>query len=143
MDQWGAISTGAASARTELIHEAHPPGNTDDGNGQAIRVGDFKLIYEKGPQWHGPPNDLWYESGSHPSRYNHTLRCGPPPLPNASHYCHPDRLPCLFHVVDDPCEYVDLSQQVWPLRQHALRSHHSTRDQHDDTDAHPPVARGR
>ena len=32
---------------------------TDDGNGQAIRVGDFKLIYEKGPEWHGPPNDLW------------------------------------------------------------------------------------
>ena len=36
---------------------------TDDGNGQAIRVGDFKLIYEKGPEWskwHGRPNDLWY-----------------------------------------------------------------------------------
>ena len=34
--------------RTEIIHEAHPSAG-DDGNGQAIRVGDYKLILEKGP----------------------------------------------------------------------------------------------
>ena len=89
VDNWLAISTGADSARTEIIHESHvratpcapcsrariargrrrrphlptiapraaqPEGaNSDDGNGQALRVGDYKLIFEKGPQWHGPP----------------------------------------------------------------------------------------
>ena len=54
---------------------------TDDGNGQALRVGDFKLIYEKGPMWStlsnrpagqnggGPANssalnDWWFPSGA-------------------------------------------------------------------------------
>ena len=111
IDNWKALATGAVSARTEVIHESHPAG-TDDGNGQAIRVGDFKLIFEKGPMWHGPPNDLWYDSGSNPASYNHTLDCGgKPPLPNATGYCDPDKLPCLFNVRDDPCEFFDLSSQ--------------------------------
>ena len=104
VDNWAALATRSPSARTELLHEAHGSGwNADDGHGQALRVGRYKLILEKGPMWHGPPNDLWYESGSNPSKYTHTLTCGgPPPAANASDYCHPEKLPCLFDVLSDP-----------------------------------------
>jgi hypothetical protein len=104
LDCWAALAHNATTPRTEVIHEAHPPagpdvsGATDDGNGQALRVGDFKLILEKGPMWHGPPNDLWYESGSNPSRYQHVVQCGPPPPETAPDYCHPEKLPCLFNI---------------------------------------------
>jgi len=118
---WSMLSTGSASPRTEVIIEAHPtstfsqspdgvkgtrmsPG--DDGNGQAIIVGDLKLIWEKGPEWHGPPNDLWYDSGSNPGRYAHTVKCVQPPPVNASDFCDGSRLPCLFNITADPCEYV-------------------------------------
>ena len=110
-----------------MLHESHPLGaNADDGNGQALRVGDYKLVFEKGPEWHGPPNDLWYESGSNPSLYNHTIRCGPPPARNASTYC--SKLPCLFNIERDPCEYVDLSKA---MPQKLGRQHKSqTTDRH-------------
>ena len=92
MDCWAALAHNATTPRTEVIHEAHPPsgpddvdGSTDDGNGQALRVGDFKLILEKGPMWHGPPNDLWYTSGSNPSQYPSTHRSTSPSL--YSHFC--------------------------------------------------------
>ena len=66
------LSTGTASPRTEVIIEAHnndtSGANAEDGNGQAIIVGDLKLILEKGPMWHGPPNDGWYDSGSLPQQ---------------------------------------------------------------------------
>ena len=82
MDCWASLATAAPSPRKEVIHESHPHGTgTDDGNGQALRVGDFKLIYEKGPMWSslggrpaaqgggGPPNsshlnDWWFPSGA-------------------------------------------------------------------------------
>merc|ERR1719174_571494 len=109
---WDTLSKGEPSPRTEVIVEAHPPGKgKDDGNGQAIRVGDFKLIFEKGPMWHGPPNDLWYESGSDPSKYTHVIDCGgSPPKASAADYCDPKKLPCLFNIHEDPCEYHDLSK---------------------------------
>ena len=109
LDAWNTIATGADSPRTEVIHEAHPTGpgmhGKDDGNGQAIRVGRFKLIVEKGPEWHGPPNDLWYSSFSEPHKYTHTINCGPAPNTSAPDYCHPEKLPCLFDIENDPCEY--------------------------------------
>ena len=106
LDCWAAISTGSPSPRTEIIHEAHPTAKgmhgTDDGNGQALRVGDLKLVFEKGPEWHGPPNDLWYDSYSEPEKYSHTITCSPdgntPPPDTAADYCHPDQLPCLFNI---------------------------------------------
>merc|ERR1712232_644917 len=127
VDVWRSLATGSTSPRTEIIHEAHnTTGNgTEDGNGQAIRVGDYKLITEKGPMWHGPPNDLWYESDSNPSNYTHVIECGGP-FPNGSEtdYCHPDKLPCLFNIREDPCEFHDLSkkmpQKVAELKQRLL-----------------------
>jgi len=115
MDVWRSLATGSDSPRTEIIHEAHNTSGTgsDDGIGQAIRIGDFKLIMEKGPEWHGPPNDLWYESGSDPSNYSHVVDCGGPfPIETDVDYCHPDRLPCLFNIKEDPCEFHDLSSRM-------------------------------
>lgn len=122
LDAWKTLSTGAASPRTEIIHEAHPTGagmhGKDDGNGQALRMGDYKLILEKGPHWHGPPNDFWYESNSDPLLYSHTVTCNPggkyipPPANTSTDYCNPAELPCLFNVKTDPCEYHDLSKAM-------------------------------
>jgi len=115
VDVWRSLATGSVSPRTEIIHEAHNTSGSgsDDGNGQAIRVGDFKLITEKGPQWHGPPNDYWYESDSDPSSYSHIISCGEDfPDESAEDYCHPDKLPCLFNIRKDPCEFHDLSKQL-------------------------------
>lgn len=87
---------------------------------QALRVGDFKLILEKGPMWStlasrpagqtggGPANssglnDWWFPSGSNPDKYKHVVTCGPTPSPDAEDFCHPEKLPCLFNVVKDPC----------------------------------------
>lgn len=80
MDCWASLATATPSPRKEVIHESHPHDH-DDGNGQALRVGDFKLIYEKGPMWSSSPkrpggqtgggpanssnlNDWWYPSGT-------------------------------------------------------------------------------
>lgn len=102
VDVWDMLSRGTPSPRSEVLIEAHPQGQgTDDGNGQAIIVGELKLILEKGPQWHGPPNDLWYASGSNPELYNHTLQCGAAPVKGPLP-------PCLFNLTADPCEYQDL-----------------------------------
>jgi len=111
IDVWRSLATGSASPRTEIVHEAHS--TSDDGIGQAIRIGDFKLIVAKGPEWHGPPNDLWYESGSDPSNYSHVIDCGgPAPRETEADYCHPDKLPCLFNIKEDPCEFHDLSSKM-------------------------------
>ena len=60
MDVWHSVSTGAPSPRTEVIHEAHPKGEgTDDGNGQALRVGDLKVkLHRVGPSCETLPNAL-------------------------------------------------------------------------------------
>ena len=65
VDTFATLATGEASPRTEIIHEAHQAGH-EDGNGQAIRVGDLKLIFEKGPMWHGEP--------TYSRRYSHVAR---------------------------------------------------------------------
>jgi len=108
VDAWHSLSTGSPSPRTEIIHESHPTGN-DDGHGQAVRVGDFKLILKKSPGW--TAGDSWYESGSDPSKYTNVIDCGgPPPKASAPDYC--DSFPCLFNIRQDPCEYHDLSKSM-------------------------------
>ena len=44
MDVWSYLSgVNATSPRTEILHEAHKVGNID-GNGNALRVGDYKIV---------------------------------------------------------------------------------------------------
>ena len=67
MDCWAALATTAPSPRKEVIHEAHPHGTgTDDGNGQALRVGDFKVVFEKGPMWSSLESRPAAQGGSGP-----------------------------------------------------------------------------
>eukprot|EP00750_Incisomonas_marina_P014873 INCI1792.1.p1 GENE.INCI1792.1~~INCI1792.1.p1 ORF type:complete len:202 (+),score=34.50 INCI1792.1:173-778(+) len=108
IDVWDTLSKGDPSPRSEVIIEAHNNDhNADDGNGQAIIVGDLKLILEKGPNWHGPPNDGWYESASFPGRYNHTVDCGAP-FPSDITVSLP---PALFNLTADPCEFNDIKDK--------------------------------
>jgi len=61
---WDYLSgASATSARTELVHEAHPLGSTE-GNGNALRVGDWKIVVRTGNMWaHSSnlgTNDGWF-----------------------------------------------------------------------------------
>lgn len=122
VDAWHMLSTGSSSPRAEVLIEAHPPGE-DEGVGQAIlaRVDDhslLKLVLEKGSQAIVPTaeepatGDGWYESGSDPSLYSHLVQCEQPPPVNAPDFCNATRLPCLFNLTADPCEYHDLSARL-------------------------------
>ena len=51
MNLWPYISGAIGnSTRTEMVHEAHTHGSTD-GNGNALRVGDWKIVLRTGGQW--------------------------------------------------------------------------------------------
>ena len=56
--------------------------------------------------------DSWYESGSDPSLYTHSVQCEQPPPVDAADFCNATRLPCLFNLTADPCEYHDLSARL-------------------------------
>ena len=58
MDLWPYLSGAVEnSSRTEILHEAHAQGSTD-GNGNALRVGDWKIVMRTGGQWNHL--DGWY-----------------------------------------------------------------------------------
>ena len=64
MDVWDYLSgTTTGSPRTVILHESHPLGSTD-GNGNALRVGDLKIVIRTGNSWSTGcligTNDGWY-----------------------------------------------------------------------------------
>ena len=135
MDVWDYLSGEAnTSPRTYILHEAHPEGSTD-GNGNALRVGDYKLVLRSGSSWSTGSkivsNDGWYggPQSSDPSNEGAyslpvgksaqpwTVKCPPPPADFKRGFaCEKGGLgkqtiehACLFNVKKDPCEMHDLS----------------------------------
>ena len=61
------------------------------------------------------------------------VTCGPPP-PNAMHNCQGGKKPCLFNVVNDPCEYENVAAEQPDILARLLR-----RLQHYNQTAVPPL----
>lgn len=126
IDQWGVLQTNGKPVRTEILHNIDPMDKTE-----AIRVGDYKLLH--GPitgYWDGwyPPYQLSEKSSydrmqmSAYKRTNRselgilqetagkpvTIQCGPKPA-NASTNCEANKVPCLYHIPSDPCEYNNIA----------------------------------
>jgi hypothetical protein len=67
MDVWDYLTgRSATSPRTEVLHEAHPSSGprVTEGNGNALRVGDLKVVIRSGGQWSTGSgigsNDGWF-----------------------------------------------------------------------------------
>lgn len=127
VDVWDYLSgTSATSPRAYVLHESHPLGSTD-GNGNALRVGDLKIVIRSGAQWSTGSsigsNDGWYGGqGSSDPRHDAYcmlpgdaaklyVQCPPPPADLKKGFaCEQDKVSaCLFNISADPCEHVDLS----------------------------------
>ena len=115
VDVWDMLASGAPSARTELLGEAHAPDAPDQVHGNALIVGDMKLVrlarsdaLDGNPPeeagWHPPP-------GQDPSATAYQLRCDPagPPGGGAADPSQCVDAWCLFNVTADPCEYYDVA----------------------------------
>jgi len=145
MDLWGYISgKDASSPRTEVLHEAHKH-NSTDGNGNALRVGDWKVVLRTGGQWatgtRMGSNDGWFggpgSSDNVTGAYvlpkgattqNWTVSCPRPPRDIVSSYpCEKKKgegadapeFACLFNIKEDPCELIDMSS-THPEKLHEL-----------------------
>ena len=116
LDAWDAILTGAASPRTEVIHQVKSPYFNDSSTGYAIRVNDYKLMI-------GRPGDsrnqAWPDAAgaavpfggsggyAEPGKADHCrARSGGNGVTHESVRCVPY---CLFDVVNDPGELNDLA----------------------------------
>eukprot|EP00942_MAST-04A_sp_MAST-4A-sp1_P010230 g10230.t1 len=136
LNVWDYLSgTNQTSPRTYILHEAHPEGSRD-GNGAALRMGDYKIVLRSGSMWSKgsevETNDGWYggEGSSDPNiegAYSlptgkntqpYTVKCPPPPSSVMKGFaCEKGKKgaqtvdhACLFNIKDDPCEHHDLSQ---------------------------------
>lgn len=109
MDVWEGISSGTASPRDWLLLETHPEGAHDRVHGDALIVGDWKLL-----RWNNtmpPEEDGWFPPpGQDPATVSYRVDCGGTPPGSANpKECNDDW--CLFNVTADPCEIHDVAKQ--------------------------------
>ncbi|XP_047141195.1 arylsulfatase B isoform X3 [Hydra vulgaris] len=102
-DQWATLQNKQSSQRNEILL------NIDEHvwKNEALRVGSWKLIKEGLKNWDGwypPPS---YNESMDESLNSSILKCGHD-FPVVINHCDDY---CLFHVVEDPCEIVDLSKK--------------------------------
>ena len=126
ISMWDMLQTDGPQVRTEILHNIDPRSKFS-----AIRVGDYKLV--QGDISDGR-NDGWYpcspgkqfennmEAGDQtlyfkpnaksvdtwPPSSPYVIDCGVKP-PNYTETCFPTKAPCLYHILTDPCEYVNIA----------------------------------
>ncbi len=138
IDVWDYLSgVNETCPRTWVLHEAHPV-NSTDGNGNALRVGDYKIVLRTGASWSrgsiAGTNDGWYGGFGSTDQSNdgyalptgkHTepwvVKCPPPPTNVTEGYAceqikngagaDDPKYACLFNIAEDPCEHKDLSAE--------------------------------
>ena len=114
-DIWEVLATGdeTISPRDWLLLETHPLGASDRCHGDALIVGDMKILkWQDSPieenLWHPPP-------GQDPNSVSYTFSCRPPtgtlPTVNQCNGGSDGTSWCLFNITADPCETIDLSMQ--------------------------------
>jgi hypothetical protein len=105
IDQWEALSTGSTFSRDWILLETHQQNVHDRSHGDAIIVGDWKLI-----KWNttcpSMENTWYFPSDELISTNNYTVQCDAPPVVDSTQ-CNLDW--CLFNLLTDPCEHIDLS----------------------------------
>ncbi len=135
IDQWSyLIGETNTTARDEIILETHPYGSRS-GNGNALIVGDWKILLRTAALWPAATNigsnDAWFggPNSSDPvigayalpigaTTQPYTVTCPSPPSDYTSNYSCINKpgtqlddilYACVFNLADDPCEQVDLS----------------------------------
>lgn len=125
--------------------------DTAKGGLSAIRVDAWKLVSGKSSSM--PPNvtnpDNWYypDFDSRPVSQQRvatpsSIGCPWPPPAGAESSCTPEASPCLFNVVEDPCEYYNVAgenQQVVQALQKRLE-HYKLRRKPSPADVADPLA---
>ncbi|GFR04766.1 arylsulfatase J [Trichonephila clavata] len=109
-NMWDTLSLKKPSPRSEVLLNIDPINRVS-----ALRVGNFKLI--QGTVYNGKW-DGWYGPSGRENKSIHEIFafqlpgseivCKPKPT-DASSNCKPAEKPCLFDVMEDPCEYYNLA----------------------------------
>ena len=102
---WESVAQTKVSPRQEILLNIDPVHKA-----AALRIGKYKLLKgEKKDQWSGwlaPPEANEHTSYLDPLVRDATIKCGPVPK-NSTLSCSDV---CLFNIIEDPCEYNDLSK---------------------------------
>lgn len=140
-DQWSVLSGNLETQRKEMLLNIDPIDKSS-----AVRINDMKLVkgldYKDCNGWYKPegyadskkenaaPEHMFRNKELELILYNlgmdlstdgpAVVHCSAVP-PNASVNCQPDKVPCLFNITADPCEYNNLAQ-MYPETVQALES---------------------